>query len=581
MFPPGNPFNPGSPNSPLNQQSSQPQTIAQQMLLLMNQGRVVDRQLLDTVRSIGRDVSLMLSRQAAMNAIPTAKLVTPQLGPAFTQQSPTPAQQPTQPVPSSPPPTPPANRQGGFAGNFNLAGVLDTVQKLSQSVPVLGNGLGGLLDSTRKFTSGTFDLAKVFMPAKGGGVPGLSSLASLLPSGVGAAGGVSAAGATAGAGAAAGGVAGAASAVAAPLAAVAAGAAAAGVAIAGIGAAAMKGAESILGMAQASVRYVEAFAPSSVMAFNLAMRDLNATIGVALKPIVDMGTSFARMLASTLLPITKQLAGVMDQFGKAVLKIADVGLNAFGKAMEQAMPIIQSIVGIISDSVVPVVNSIIEVASAIVGAVMPVAQLLIDVLAPPLKMVADLLSGLTPIITAAGVILRGLVEAVSSVVRSLSSLLGLGELGDALGFLKNTMMQVARACIIAAASLAQFFGLKSVVRGMIDALEPAKKGNAQGIAAATNAQMMNFADFGKSVSIAAATASGTYGGKAESAEDKFRNETLGYLKDISVTSSGLGLIIELLTGIKANTTTSAHPSPQPSRPQPIPRQGTIGYSPIY
>lgn len=286
-------------------------------------------------------------------------------------------------------------------------------------------------------------------------------------------------------------------------------------------------------LANSAAATVQAFAPGTVVAFNLAMRDLTATFGVALQPIVQAGTQFARMLGSVLLPVMENLRPVFQELGGVFLRVSQVVMTAFARMLSAMQPAIEAFSKLIV-AMEPLFKALVIIGEAMMSALAPLFVMLaglFDILAIPLKMFGDLLNAITPIFEAFTVITRGLAEVFASLLKTLMSAIGIDITKDAFASLRSTMQQFARAAILAAGALAKMLGFDSAVEAMAKALVPDRKDN-MGIAAVQNPVVGgDFNSYQQAVARAALLAGGQ-GEKPQDEEKAWREGIANDLRDI-------------------------------------------------
>ena len=293
-----------------------------------------------------------------------------------------------------------------------------------------------------------------------------------------------------------------------------------GQSLAGIATAASTAIAGLQALAGASAATVSALAPGTVMAFNLAMRDLTATFGVALQPVVQVATTFARMIGSTLLPIMDQLRPVFQELGQVFLNVGQIVLRTFARLADAAMPMINAFADIVK-ALEPMLQVFASIAEVVLSGLMPVFSVmagLFKLLESPLRLVGELFQMLTPALEALTVITRGISAAIGEVFQSLASALGLDSLRSGFEGLKGAIEQISRAAILAAGAMLKAFGFDGAVDAMMKALEPSKRDNT-GLAAPQNATVGDLGGYLQTITRAALLAGG---GAAKGPEDEQR-----------------------------------------------------------
>lgn len=358
------------------------------------------------------------------------------------------------------------------------------------------------------------DAAMAGLAANAGGVPG-GNAASGIASALGSAG--SAVG-DAGAAVASDGIAS------------AAGMASVGAALGAVGLVASQVAGALEGVVNSSLKFVEAFAPSTVEVFNATIRDLNATVGQALEPVIQTATEVMRDFGATLMPIMQELRPVVARLGEAFSSAASAVLEQFGRVAEAVMPLVEAWAAL-QGAAWGLVEPLMDIAGVVVTALTPVFETLgavvkvvasvMEVMSTPLKMLGDLCKAVSVVLEA---FFQAIGDALGSGLQD-----GLAALKDAGQQMRDTFREIVKAGVLLTASFAKMAGFDGFLAKLQSGLE-GRKQSAVGMAAAQNASITDYAAFGKTVATAAFTASGTLG---KPKEDKdWLKDIAGDLKEI-------------------------------------------------
>jgi phage-related protein len=124
---------------------------------------------------------------------------------------------------------------------------------------------------------------------------------------------------------------------------------AAGAAIAASAVAIAVAPKMFMNLVNAVSPFVKALDPGLMAQLSLAMSDLQATIGVGLRPIIQAAIPIIRAFADTLMPIMNQLAPVMQKFGESMIRIAIPVIAVWASAINYLIPVIESIVPLFTD----------------------------------------------------------------------------------------------------------------------------------------------------------------------------------------------------------------------------------------
>lgn len=239
-----------------------------------------------------------------------------------------------------------------------------------------------------------------------------------------------------------------------------------------------------------ATRFVSDFDPALVENLNSRFRDLNATLGVALRPIVDVARDVVKSLSDYLLPVMKQLEPIVREIATVVGGALQEGAKELGDALQQMMPLFEGL------------------RDFIVGAV---------------PMLSDLRHLLAAIRLPLMALFKDIVEALG----------GTGGAGGIKGLMEELRKVVQRLIAAFVQFLAQVFQLLGWVKGLEalqKSLQPvqAKKEDSTGLAVALNPAFKALGEMHKSVMAAMFVASDVGAGQKTGVEQT--NEILGQMK---------------------------------------------------
>lgn len=234
-------------------------------------------------------------------------------------------------------------------------------------------------------------------------------------------------------------------------------------------------------------RFVSALNPSQMLVFDQAMRDLTATVGVALAPVFSMVTSVVRQFGAILLPTMQMLKPAMEQLSASIMDVADVALNAFGNYLQNWV-------------------------------------------VPAIGLVVKLFDSLTPY-------MRGVFAALSGFTTMLSRMLNFGDMSSVFANLKTAMGELAKYALLAAANLIRLVSVSAsndFIDGVVAALrgDGVQKKDNTGIAAATNANIGDVSSFGRQVMQAALLATDVGSGKKKETQEDLTRKVIEELQKL-------------------------------------------------
>jgi len=238
-------------------------------------------------------------------------------------------------------------------------------------------------------------------------------------------------------------------------------------------------------LGQAVAPFVEALAPGSIQQFNYWLNNLNATIGQAFLPVIEIFTDAFQQLSAELGPVMRELA-----------------------------PVFASLAQYVAGFLVPVLGLL----AAVVEVLVPWFQLMADVL----LLTTDIFKPLIAIVKVLVELFKsfGIFSAVIGVFQSMISVL------------KTVIQQI----ILLGAAIAHAVGIN--IQPVIDALKPK---NAEINAAPQNAAIKSFDQIRADVTNAAFVAGGTTGKKTQ---DEWSEELVKQLQEIKDKNKSIGTVFQ-------------------------------------
>jgi hypothetical protein len=207
--------------------------------------------------------------------------------------------------------------------------------------------------------------------------------------------------------------------------------------------------------------FVEALSPGTMEAFNQAVSNLQATIGVAFEPIFTVLTDTLARVASTLAPV-----------------------------FETLRPIVEQVVQALSERLLTVVVTLAN---------------LFEAFAPFIRLAVDLYAALNPIINAVVAVVGALVEALLGFLAGLLG--GEGGMRDFARQMADMIQRMTSAILLFVIQLGDALGNRNFGDAILRNLRPAERGREQ-VAAFRNVQTQDFSAITRQLAEAAAAASG-------------------------------------------------------------------------
>lgn len=224
--------------------------------------------------------------------------------------------------------------------------------------------------------------------------------------------------------------------------------------------------------------FVSALNPAAMQAFNYALKGLQATIGVAFLPVIQVMTGAMRNFAGAILPLMQALAPILG-----------------------------------------------DLASVLASAMLPIIQTVADTflaMTPLIQFVVDILGAMGEGMQAFAVVLR---TVIGVFMDFLAGLFGGGGLKTAAAQFSDAIRRMTTAVVVGIAQLAVAFGqlgfIDKIVKNLGAVIRPAQGA----VPAPSNVGIKGFEQIGKDAAMAAFAAQGGGGAKEKDTND--------WLKDIA------------------------------------------------
>jgi hypothetical protein len=180
---------------------------------------------------------------------------------------------------------------------------------------------------------------------------------------------------------------------------------------------------------------VQAVDPGLVTMFNMALEDLNASLGQSFRPLIEAGREVANVFNSLFTQLAPAILPVVQQLSGAFSEIVGVVANA-------ALPILESLagtVGTVVNALVPVVGQLTPVFEQLASLVVAQAEAMGPLVEAVLPVFSALVSVAAEILSSSIGVYRALYDAVTPLVRLLVSSLApvLASLGPLIGALSG------------------------------------------------------------------------------------------------------------------------------------------------
>ena len=263
-------------------------------------------------------------------------------------------------------------------------------------------------------------------------------------------------------------------------------------------------------------RFVQAIDPNIIAELNRAFRDLDAVIGVALRPVILAAVSIVRNFAASIFEAMIRLQPIVEKVANTIATALQPAFDALGTVIEGLMPVF-------------------------------------DVIADALIFVATLFSDLANFMRP---LINVIVELGRQLFATIAALFGVESIGGGLKSLfdeiRSALQEFLKAIILVTATVARFLGASKVLDAIIKGLQPKERKDATGAAVAEGAQFKSIESLGRDVYLKAFQAS-TYGkGEEPKKAEDFLAGILTQVQDIASGKSTLDDLPQVIRDVSTN-----------------------------
>lgn len=156
-------------------------------------------------------------------------------------------------------------------------------------------------------------------------------------------------------------------------------------------------------------RFVEAFRPDVMLRFDRATKDLLATVGEGMVPVVELAIVATRLLGDTLNGVYEAVRPLIDQgiaiLGPLLEQLTGFWRDLYGELIGNIVPVLQELLAVFGEYWADVIPVMIQAGMALASAQSDLVTGLLDGLMPAVKallplfkLLADVFAGLVPMI---------------------------------------------------------------------------------------------------------------------------------------------------------------------------------------
>lgn len=217
--------------------------------------------------------------------------------------------------------------------------------------------------------------------------------------------------------------------------------------------------------------FVQALDPGLIQQFSAAIRDLQATMGIAFTGIFEQGINFLQKLAGAVQPLFAALKPVVDQLANQVIKNLVTVFQALVPLVTALLPLVQllaTLFELVSSVLRPIVSLMGTVLIVALAPLSALLKLLALALQPLVSVVAAAMDGIAELNKVFGILVETLLKTVLSALQSIFG----GGLQETLKSVQNAFRELTKMVISAAATLALLVGAREFVQNLRKAFNP-------------------------------------------------------------------------------------------------------------
>lgn len=207
-------------------------------------------------------------------------------------------------------------------------------------------------------------------------------------------------------------------------------------------------------------KFVEAINPGQAELFSTALRDLTATIGTSLVPVLGIATGVINELAGQILPLMGQLQPLFTQVANVLANNVIKQFRFLTQTIETLMPLFDAAAQLVEVVLMfgQVLSTMMQPAVIIISALLAAMAPSISLVMAAMKQVAEVMQLVTTVIS---ILVKAITDSVGAMVK--------GFLGDGADFkdmikqFGDAIKEVVVQVVLLAAAMARFMGMNDVV----------------------------------------------------------------------------------------------------------------------
>ncbi len=271
--------------------------------------------------------------------------------------------------------------------------------------------------------------------------------------------------------------------------------------------------------------FVEALSPATVQAFDRAMRDLSATIGVAFQPVFEVLTGIIRQIAGIIMPVMEQLRPVVEQVTASLGGVLVTVVRSMASGLEALMPVIR-VLAVLLDVVGALLKPVIiafQILGQVTGFLFSALEAVLSPLIEGLKVFSGVMDAVSEVMNVVSIIFKTVTDAVAATLKAIFGV----DFKGVMDFFVRAVKDAGAAMVRFVAYLAAAFGQTDFLKKLEENLRPKQGATAalQGVGVSSLEQIA------KDMAVASAAAAGV--GEQQKGTDDYLRDLAGMVHDIA------------------------------------------------
>lgn len=307
---------------------------------------------------------------------------------------------------------------------------------------------------------------------------------------------------------------------------------------------------ALQGMFDTVKSWVAALNPGIVKIFDQELQNLNATLGQAFMPVIEMAIHFVRMFADAISPTMQALRPVIEQLTAIAATNIGVYIKFLTDTFASLVPTIQLLIPIFQ-LLSSVLRAMIETALVFLMPLLIPLQFLVALLNPLLEVLVKIIDLPFDLLSQAMDAMMRVIDALQAsfgilgtyIINAVSALFGFGKLGGVIDWVTKAFQTLITYIVMFIAWMAKFLGQDTFLKELESAFRKEPPEGTRAIAAGQTS-IKGIEQISKDLAVASAQAQGTSKTSNEEKMLEFNKAMADGIAGIRADNRGLGDVLK-------------------------------------